>query len=105
MAFIMRNEDFRCENCKKEISKHPEWSARNHCPHCLYSKHVDDKFPWDRSSLCHWLMKPAWIDHRKNKWYMIIHKCTLCSKEIPNKIAPDDDFLTYIKANNAKNSH
>ncbi|EKE27351.1 MAG: hypothetical protein ACD_3C00223G0028 [uncultured bacterium (gcode 4)] len=101
MAFIMRNEDFRCENCWKEILKHPEWSARNHCPNCLYSKHVDDKFPWDRKSECHWLMKPIWIDHKKNKWYMIIHKCIICNKDIPNKIAPDDDFLNFIKTKNS----
>lgn len=74
MAFIMINESFLCENCWKIIEKHPEGSARNHCPFCLYSKHLDDLFPWDRKSKCNWLMKPVWIDYKKNKWWMIKHK-------------------------------
>jgi DNA-directed RNA polymerase subunit RPC12/RpoP len=41
----MINESFTCENCGKEIEKHPEGSARNHCPYCLSSKHLDDTFP------------------------------------------------------------
>lgn len=97
MAFIMKNEDFLCENCGKKINKHPQWSARNHCPYCLYSKHVDNQFPWDRSSNCHNLMKPISIDYKKNKWYMILHKCSKCGKEILNKVAPDDNFSDFVK--------
>lgn len=63
----MLNESFQCEYCKKEIQKHPEGSARNHCPHCLYSKHLDDVFPGDRNSKCTQLMKPSGIDFKKNK--------------------------------------
>lgn len=100
MAFKMKNEDFVCENCKKDIIKHPEWSARNHCPFCLHSKHLDDIFPWDRNSNCSWIMVPVDIDYRKNKWYMVKHKCKKCSKEILNKVAPDDDFLSFVKKRN-----
>jgi len=97
MWFKMINETFICENCKKMISKHPTWSARNHCPNCLYSKHLDKEFPWDRLSECNWLMKPIWIDFKKNKWWMIKHKCEKCEKEILNKIAPDDNYIDFIK--------
>lgn len=97
MWFKMLNEEFICENCKKEISKHPDGSARNHCPFCLYSKHLDKDFPWDRASDCGWLMEPVWIDNKKNKWWMIKHKCLKCSKEMLNKIAPDDNFLEFIE--------
>ncbi len=93
----MINEEFQCDNCWFIISKHPEWSARNHCPSCLYSKHMDKDFPWDRASTCFWLMEPIWIDNKKNKWWMIKHKCTKCGKEILNKIAPDDNFLEFIQ--------
>jgi len=96
MWFKMINESFVCENCHKKVEKHPSWSARNHCPYCLYSKHLDKDFPWDRASECFWLMKPIWIDYKKNKWYMIKHKCIKCSKEILNKIAPDDNFLDFV---------
>jgi len=97
MWFKMINEQFNCENCWKEITKHPEGSARNHCPYCLYSKHMDKDFPWDRASTCHWLMKPIWIDNKKNKWWMIKHRCEKCGKEILNKVAPDDNFIEFIQ--------
>lgn len=97
MAFKMINESFACENCGKTIEKHPEWSARNHCPFCLCSKHLDDDFPGDRASNCHWIMKPIWIDNKKNKWWMIKHKCSKCGKEILNKVAPDDNFVDFVR--------
>lgn len=102
MWFIMKNEDFICENCGKNIEKHPEWSARNHCPYCLYSKHLDEIFPWDRKSECMWLMVPIDFDYKKNKWYMIKHKCSKCGKEILNKVAPDDNFLDFVNIRNKK---
>ncbi len=91
MGFIMRNESFICENCKSEVSKHPSGSARNHCPKCLYSKHLDAEFPWDRASECQGLMKPIWLDHRKNKGLMIVHECTQCQKIMLNRVADDDN--------------
>lgn len=97
MWFKMINESFVCENCWKEVPAHPEWSARNHCPFCLYSKHLDENFPWDRASNCYGLMKPIDIDYKKNKGYMIKHKCLKCGKEILNKVAPDDEFLEFVR--------
>ena len=100
MWFKMINDSFECENCHKQITKHPEGSARNHCPFCLYSKHLDDKFPGDRNSKCLWIMKPIDIDFKKNKWNMIKHKCIKCWKEILNKVAPDDAFLEFVQKRN-----
>ncbi|MDP2091351.1 MAG: RNHCP domain-containing protein [Candidatus Gracilibacteria bacterium] len=100
MGFKMINESFKCENCEKEISEHPEGSARNHCPFCLYSKHLDEDYPGDRASKCHGLMKPIDIDYKKNKGNMIKHKCAKCGKEILNKVAPDDEFLEFVKKRN-----
>ncbi|MGE4444063.1 MAG: RNHCP domain-containing protein [Candidatus Altimarinota bacterium] len=97
MSFKMINENFTCENCGKIIEKHPEGSARNHCPFCLYSKHLDKDFPGDRLSECEAMMEPVGIDHKKNKGWMIKHKCKKCKKEILNKVAPDDNYLDLIK--------
>ena len=44
--FTEIDEAFVCENCGKEVKK-LGYSCRNHCPECLYSKHVD-KNPGDR---------------------------------------------------------
>lgn len=100
MWFIMLNENFKCDNCGKDIVLHPEWSARNHCPYCLYSKHLDNISPWDRGSTCLWLMLPIDIDYKKNKWYMIKHVCKKCNKNILNKVAPDDNFMDFIEKRN-----
>ncbi len=101
MGFIMRDESFVCENCSKEVSKHPSGSARNHCPFCLYSKHLDENTPGDRVSNCHWLMVPIWIDKKKNKGWMLEHKCNKCGKKILNKVAEDDNFIEWIKEKNS----
>ena len=102
MWFIMINEEFECENCFQKVSPHPESSARNHCPFCLFSKHLDDIFPWDRLSECNSLMEVVDLDYKKNKWYMIKHRCTKCGKEILNKLASDDNFLEFSKQRNKK---
>jgi DNA-directed RNA polymerase subunit RPC12/RpoP len=101
MTFKMINESFVCENCWQMIEKHPKGSARNHCPFCLYSKHLDHLSPWDRLSKCQSIMKPIWIDHKKNKWWMIKHQCIKCHKEIINKIAPDDHYIEFIQLLNS----
>ncbi|MCH2188648.1 RNHCP domain-containing protein [Candidatus Gracilibacteria bacterium] len=96
----MKNETFECEKCGVVVEKHPDGSARNHCPVCLYSKHLDKDFPGDRASDCHGLMKPVGVEYRKNKGNMIVHKCEKCGKEILNKLAPDDDFISFLKEYN-----
>ncbi len=96
----MRNESFICLHCKKEVVKHPTGSARNHCPYCLTSLHVDEKKPGDRLATCHGLMKPVGIDYRKSKGDMIRHRCEKCGKEMLNIVAPDDDFLEFVRKRN-----
>lgn len=100
MAFIMRNEDFVCMNCNMQVLRHPGGSARNHCPYCLYSLHLDERFPGDRASSCGGKMRPIGVDYRKNKGDMIVHKCEKCGKKNVNKTAPDDDFIGLIRALN-----
>ena len=97
MGFIMRNEAFTCEHCGQAVTEHPEGSARNHCPHCLASKHVDDVFPGDRASVCHGIMLATGFENRKNKGLVILHCCEKCGKTIVNKLAPDDVYIPVMK--------
>ncbi|MDD4027925.1 MAG: RNHCP domain-containing protein, partial [Bacilli bacterium] len=46
----MIDENFICEVCKKEV-KSLGYTARDHCPYCLSSKHVDIN-PGDRKCTC-----------------------------------------------------
>lgn len=88
--FIARQEPFTCDNCGADVLPLEKGSYRNHCPHCLCSKHVDKEGPGDRASSCLGLMKPVGIDHRSGKGWVLKHVCEKCDKEIVNKIAPDD---------------
>jgi len=63
-------------------------SFRNHCPACLWSKHVDHK-PGDRASGCHGLMRPDRLESRSGKGLVIVHRCTACGLARANRIADD----------------
>ena len=62
--FTMKDESFVCENCGKMVDK-LNYTARDHCPYCLYSKHVDI-MPGDRLNTCLGLLKPIGIEKYKN---------------------------------------
>lgn len=85
--FIRRTEDFICEHCGREVRGN---GYTNHCPYCLYSKHVDNN-PGDRASDCGGLMKPIRVEIRKGE-RILIHECERCGHRKPNKCAPDDNF-------------
>ncbi len=90
---IARNEGFKCGNCgNKVLPIKYGGSYRNHCPYCLFSKHVDSDEPGDRKSGCRGLMKPVGVFTRKTGEYVIVHKCQSCGFERYNRIAGDDDF-------------
>ena len=81
-----------CEHCGKQVSPLEHGTYRNHCPHCLHSKHVDAQGPGDRASVCGGLMEPIGLDQDGKKGFVILHRCTKCSIERRNKAAPDDDL-------------
>ena len=87
--FEKNDESFICENCNKEVSK-LNYSSRDHCPYCLYSKHVDIN-PGDRSNECQGLLKPIDIEKYKDT-YKIIYQCEKCHQIHKNIIANDDSF-------------
>ena len=92
--FNMINEAFICENCNKEVIK-ADKTARDHCPHCLYSKHVDIN-PGDRANKCQGLLKPISVEKFKNT-YKIIYKCEKCNIMHKNIMALDDNMDLIIE--------
>ena len=101
--FIEIDEPFICENCGNEV-KPLGYSCRNHCPKCLYSKHVD-KEPGDRAEDCKGLLKPIGMENNPKKGYVIIYQCEKCGAIRKNKMADDDDFnllLDIVKNNSYK---
>ena len=69
--FQKRKEDFVCEHCGAEVKGN---GYTNHCPKCLWSKHVDI-FPGDRLEDCGGLMEPVAVEAKKAGKYTIVHKC------------------------------
>lgn len=92
------DQAFKCGHCKQFIGAPLAGGRhRNHCPNCLYSRHVDDTRPGDRKSDCHALMEPSGILNRRNGEQVIIHRCLGCGKEDPNRIAADDNPLLLMR--------
>ena len=91
--FTMKDENFICENCGFKVQK-LNYTARDHCPNCLYSKHVDI-LPGDRSNSCHGLLKPIGIEKFKNT-YKIIYKCEKCNQLHKNIMSNDDNMDLII---------
>lgn len=101
MSRKKENTDFICENCKKEVKALTNGSFRNHCPHCLHSKHLD-MVPGDRASDCLGIMKPIGKRMHSKKGIQVVHECTRCGHIMHNKIAEDqqgDDWDLIIRLN------
>lgn len=85
--FIKNKEDFVCNHCGAKVFGS---GYTNHCPNCLWSKHVDIN-PGDRASNCEGMMKPVSIEGSTNK-YTILHRCDVCGYEKRNKAAENDNI-------------
>ena len=89
--FQRKKEDFVCENCGTKVKGN---GYTNHCPVCLYSKHVDIN-PGDRLSNCHGLMIPEDFEIR-NGGYIIIHRCLKCGLKKKNKFSKADNLEVLL---------
>ena len=90
--FTECDDPFTCDNCLKNVNP-LGYTSRDHCPYCLYSKHVDI-MPGDRSNPCKGLLKPIGIEKFKDT-FKIIYKCEKCNQTHKNIMAKDDD-MDYI---------
>ena len=92
--FKMIDEAFVCINCGNEV-KALGYTARDHCPKCLYSVHVDIN-PGDRKADCGGLLEPIAIENFKGN-YKIIYKCQKCGMIKKNIMANDDNMDLIIE--------
>lgn len=93
---------FQCEHCHTWVTKDEFIGThfRNHCPFCLWSKHVDWKSSGDRQANCRGLMKPVGLTfkkegvdkygHSRQGELMLIHQCETCFDFSINRLAADD---------------
>lgn len=95
--FNRQIENFTCEHCGAKISGN---GYTNHCPHCLYSKHVDVN-PGDRAADCGGLMEPVDIEQKGGK-FVIVHRCQKCGFIRRNKVQENDDFDAVLRISRSK---
>ena len=97
--FNALDEEFICEFCNKKVNK-LIYTSRDHCPYCLYSKHVDIN-PGDRLNTCLGLLKPIGIEKYKNT-YKILYRCQKCNQNHKNIMARDDDMNKIIEVSKSE---
>ena len=106
-----KDNGFHCVNCKRFVTKDEYIGTkhRNHCPFCLFSKHVDLNSAGDRKAVCKCKMKPIALTVKKegkDKYgkekigeLMLVHRCCNeeCQKVSINRIAGDDDTHSILQ--------
>ena len=95
LAFKRTIEDFVCGHCGAEVKGN---GYTNHCPSCLYSRHVDIN-PGDRASECGALMKPVALEIRGKDW-IIVHECSRCGFRRKNRAVAEDSRDALIALGN-----
>lgn len=83
--------DFGCVHCGQIVTAEAYGTShRNHCPHCLWSRHVD-RTPGDRAAGCDGAMEPIAIWVKRDGEWSIVHRCGSCGEIHSNRIAGDDN--------------
>ena len=91
----MIDEEFICEVCQTKVEP-LGYTARDHCPNCLCSKHVDNN-PGDRANKCLGILRPIAIDPDPKNEFKIVYSCDNCSETKRNKAAKDDNMELIIQ--------
>ncbi len=99
--FRVVNEGFLCEQCGREVPPTAQTTPRDHCPFCLWSKHVDID-PGDRANPCRGSLRPIGVYTDTKKEYVILFQCQRCAARVRSKaILADenaaDDFDRIIE--------
>ena len=84
-------EDFNCAHCGTVVHGN---GYTNHCPNCLWSRHVDNN-PGDRSATCGGMMRPISVESDGDR-FIITHKCEVCGKIKRQRTADEDNIDAII---------
>lgn len=77
--FVKNDSGFVCSHCGKKVEP-LGYTSRNHCPFCLWSRHVDVN-PGDRAAECGGDMEPVRVFPDARRGYVIVHRCQKCGAE------------------------
>ena len=93
--FKMIDENITCEVCGQVVKK-LNYTARDHCNHCLCSKHLDNN-PGDRSANCGGILIPISVEKTSKDKLKIVYKCNKCGEIKRNIMADDDNFEKVLE--------
>lgn len=85
---VARDESFACAHCAAEVPPHGR-TARDHCPWCLRSLHVD-VVPGDRAADCGGILDPIGLE-RRGEDLRLLYRCRRCGAEKVNRALLDGD--------------
>lgn len=85
-------EDFVCVHCGAQVQGD---GFTNHCPHCLWSRHVDIN-PGDRAAACGGAMEPIAVEVKSSQ-YTLLHRCLSCGFERRQRSAKEDNFEAILQ--------
>ncbi|MEC8191326.1 MAG: RNHCP domain-containing protein [Myxococcota bacterium] len=85
---IHRDEEFTCIHCRRTATRGGA-QVRDHCPHCLHGRHVDN-VPGDRASTCGGLLKPIDFQVEGRAGVVISYRCESCGHRFRVRAHPDD---------------
>ena len=85
---IVRDEAFVCIECGELVPPHGR-TARDHCPHCLTSLHVD-VVPGDRAANCAGQLIAVGLEFRGEQ-PVIFYRCERCGKTHRNQAVLDGE--------------
>ncbi len=85
-------ENFTCGHCGVKVAGN---GYTNHCPVCLWSRHVD-VHPGDRAAKCRGMMGPVGLTIRARQ-NIITHRCIVCGYTKNNRAVRQDNDDTLIE--------
>ena len=95
---VPRTETFVCEHCKRPVSAvAPGARLRSHCPHCLWSLHVDAEAA-GRQHRCGGTMEPIGVSLQPGGAWSVVHRCRRCHKTFVHSAAVDDNGAALLFA-------
>jgi len=96
--FQRKTEDFVCAKCGTKVKG---TGYTDHCPNCLWSRHVDIN-PGDRRADCGGAMEPVGVEVKSGD-YLIYYKCQKCGFLHRVKAVAGDNFDMIIKLTGEEN--
>ena len=100
---------FTCIQCRQFVTCAAVVAGvqnRNHCPACLWSRHMDEHVAGDRLAVCRGAMEPIALTTKRSRnryggardgELMLVHRCSGCGKVVINRIAADDSPATLLE--------